>query len=780
MSVWERISGQPEKPGREIVLKTLCARFRRVQANRRVFENLIRDAGEKLGGGYVLDRQYLASVTDEAFALGGEIVTDMNALSSRRDADLYRAMDRMKKRLRHVLAWRPLVERGDLIIPFDEIDEIEHYHSVGGMITRLAEVRRLPGVLMPEGFVFSFAAFDLFARYNGIESPHDAAVPGRLKNLSNLRRKILDGAFPAELRTGVEAAVAAMQAFHDTRLKFILTASAFGDEYGAAAHGEHAAPAYGSAENVLNSYKKILASMFEDDAVMDRIRLGLDPMGHIAVAATRMIEPRVQGRVLTVNPASPFSGRMRVEEEGDGETVRFELNRISPHEISGAPPEQSAAPQGERFFIGLTEKAMLVERCFRSPREITWVCDRNGDLYITGVAPLSISADAMPATGLADALARRETLYDGTGKTASPGIAFGTVRVVSGETGFENIPGQCVIVTERITQNEGFIRCLQRAAAVLADGGAPDEAAVSSLRKLHVPTIVGLGDATSRLRDGDTVTVDADDNVIYKGMAEELLNYQLTERLNIENEREYTLLRFLLHYISQGAPAARPAQRLKSKKRDTLEQVVRTGVEGAARGLIGAMESIRRKLAGTAARLEPVRGVRLYVAGAADSPALSAVLGGLSESPGEGGKSGFPASVLAVTSFGNTILYIASGPRAYLLSACACDAAERNYIYLRISDRTHPNDLSEKRVLWLKGVLEKYDFNVYQSGGGMSACRDNMPSDAAKELLTLLGRMLRYAEGGAAAKDLTIESEIEKFFMEYGDCHERKNSGYGS
>ncbi|MFH1539686.1 MAG: PEP/pyruvate-binding domain-containing protein [bacterium] len=764
MSVWEKISGQPEKPAREIVLKTLCARFRRVQANRLAFENLVRDAGEKLGGEYVLDRQYLASLTDEAFALSGEIVTDMNALSARRDVGLYYVMDRMKKRLRHALAWRPLVEREDFVIPFVEIDELEHYHKVGGLITRLAEVRGLPGVLMPEGFVFSFAAFDLFARYNCIEAPHDAVEPAPMKNRSSLRRKILEGAFPAELRSEVEAAVSAMKLLHDTRLEFILRGSAFGEEYDTASRGEHVASAAGDAEDVLNAYRNVLASMFTDEAVIDRIRLGLDPMGYIAVAAIRMIEPGVQGRVLTVNPASPRSGRMLMEEISGDETIRFELTRLGPHEISGDPPERSAIPQGHRFFPGLGEKAMLIERCFGSPQEITWVRDRNEDLYITGVTPLSIaSADAPSSAGLADALAQRETLYDRTGKTVSPGIACGTVRVASGETEYKDMTGQCVIVTDRITHSAEFLRSLHRASAVLADGSALDEAAVSLIRKLHVPAIVGLGDATSRLRDGDTVTVDADDNVVYQGVAEELLNYQIMERLNIENEREYTLLRFILNRIAQGAPVAHPARQLKLKKRDTLEHVVRTGVDGAARGLIGAMESLRPKVAGIAARLEPVRGFRLYVAGAEDSPALSAVLNGLSESAGEGGKRGFSASGLAVISFENMILHIASGARAYLLSACVCDAAERNYVYFRISDRTHPNDLSEKLILWLKGVLEKYNFNLHQSGGGLSACKDNMPRDLAEKLLALLGRMLRYAESDAATTDIAIEKEIEKF-----------------
>ena len=763
MKVWEKISGQPAKPDRETMLRTQFARFRRMQADRSAFDSLVADAGEKLGGGYVLDRQYLASFMEQAFLHCGEMVADMNVLSKQSDVGPYKALDRTRKRLRYVLAAQPLLDQEDLIIPLSEIDELDHFHNVGAQISRLAEVGRLPGVLLPDGFVFSYAAFDVFLKYNGIETHHQMSGAGQTPLHEVSGRRILEGTIPGELRSIVETEVAMMRRLHGSRLKFVLRGSPPGQV--SMEDGTKAIVAVSTTE-ILNAWKKLLAAMFENRE--RATRPGPDAWACMAVTVTRMIESQAHGHVFTVNPEDPRSGHMLVREFSGDRSIRFELERLHPHEISGDSPAQSNVPQGHRFFTGLGEKAMLIERSFRRPQELTWVCDRSGDTYITEMQPLTLDADEDPAAGLAEALENREVLYRGAGKTVSPGIAGGAVILAAAPEQDMDTAGEYVLVTPRIAPGDGLDRLLPRAAAVLADDDVYDEDIMSLIRELHVPAIVGLGDAASRLQSGDTVTVDADDNIVYSGLAQELLNYQFMEQLNIENEQEYTLLRFLLHRIAQSVPVAYPTRQSRLKQQSTLEHIVRVSLDRAAQDLIASIGAMRAR---GARRLEPVSGVRLQiledgptVQGESMPPALEAVIEGLSASGGADAKPGFTASGLAVVSFDNLLLHITSGARTYFFNTHFCDAAEQNYIYLRISDRSHPGDLIEKQILWMKGVLKKYRVGVYMLGDGLTACRYGMPRKFARELLVLMGKMLAYAETGpATAREDSIEMEIQRF-----------------
>ena len=54
-----------------------------------------------------------------------------------------------------------------------------------------------------------------------------------------------------------------------------------------------------------------------------------------------------------------------------------------------------------------------------------------------------------------------------------------------------------------------WVPLMRRAAAIVTDsGGMTCHAAIVS-RELGIPCVVGTGDATTRLRDGEDVTVDA-------------------------------------------------------------------------------------------------------------------------------------------------------------------------------------------------------------------------------------------------------------------------------
>lgn len=113
---------------------------------------------------------------------------------------------------------------------------------------------------------------------------------------------------------------------------------------------------------------------------------------------------------------------------------------------------------------------------------------------------------------------RRADLYDArggvppedtvTGFPGAPGVVEGVARLIGRpEDGDRLRPGEILVTT---LTNVGWTPLFPRAAAVVTDMGAPLSHASIVARELGIPAVVGTGNATMRLRDGDRVRVDGE------------------------------------------------------------------------------------------------------------------------------------------------------------------------------------------------------------------------------------------------------------------------------
>jgi phosphohistidine swiveling domain-containing protein len=92
------------------------------------------------------------------------------------------------------------------------------------------------------------------------------------------------------------------------------------------------------------------------------------------------------------------------------------------------------------------------------------------------------------------------------GQPASPGRAAGPVRIVHGPGDFDRFqPGEVLVA--RATA-PAWTPLFARAVAVVTDGGTLAAHASLVAREYGIPAVVATGDATTRLRDGQQVTVD--------------------------------------------------------------------------------------------------------------------------------------------------------------------------------------------------------------------------------------------------------------------------------
>jgi pyruvate,water dikinase len=112
---------------------------------------------------------------------------------------------------------------------------------------------------------------------------------------------------------------------------------------------------------------------------------------------------------------------------------------------------------------------------------------------------------------------RRSDCYDARSRLALPADAItgfaGAAGCVEGivrrldcpEQGDRLQPGEILVA---VTTNVGWTPIFPRATAIVTDVGAPLSHAAIVARELGIPAVVGCGDATARLRDGDRIRVD--------------------------------------------------------------------------------------------------------------------------------------------------------------------------------------------------------------------------------------------------------------------------------
>jgi pyruvate,water dikinase len=99
------------------------------------------------------------------------------------------------------------------------------------------------------------------------------------------------------------------------------------------------------------------------------------------------------------------------------------------------------------------------------------------------------------------------------GVPASPGRASGPVRVLRDPTETRRVaPGDALVVTAAVP---ALAALFGRIAGLCVDGGSVAAHASLLAREYGIPTVVGLGEATARLRDGQVVTVDGSAGLVH-------------------------------------------------------------------------------------------------------------------------------------------------------------------------------------------------------------------------------------------------------------------------
>ena len=294
----------------------------------------------------------------------------------------------------------------------------------------------------------------------------------------------------------------------------------------------------GGADDVVGAVRRCWASLFGARTVFYRAKRGLGQADmDIAVVVQQQIASTRAGVMFTVDPATGRDDRLVIEGSfGLGEAVVS--GQVSPdrwvvakrtlhvlaHEtrhkelvIEGAPDghgtvtrpagqdEADAPALSDDEVRLLAELGRRIEAHYGSPQDTEWAFAAEGRAHILQSRPVTSTGHEAGEAG--------EVLVRGLG--AAPGAAAGRVRLVASLAEAGALEDGEVLVTHMTAPD--WVPLMRRASAIVTDsGGMTCHAAIVS-RELGIPCVVGTGEATTRLRDGEEVTVDAGRGVVSAG-----------------------------------------------------------------------------------------------------------------------------------------------------------------------------------------------------------------------------------------------------------------------
>jgi len=588
--------------------KLHALRFRRLTENLRGLAELCDDATHKLGGQWVLDRRYVASFGQRALELGREIVFDSGVVAGGGLAELYVDLDSVRRGLDGLLARRaPGGPAEPLVVPLGRAVDAQTVCGPGG---RPAELGQRLGIPAAEGFVITAAALVQHLKHNQLWERVQTACeprssgPGDEAEAQGLAEALRAAPLPETVQRAIDRATAALTGT-DVGDTFALYPTAMTFE-SADRSGEWPQARHGVApEEVTRAYTRLLSDLLPSHVAPKGEALGKWP----CVTCVRESPAQRRGLLLTSDPDRPLSMRLEVS-AGGGET-----HVVPRHPVGDAP---DGLPN---HFAPLARMALVMERFAGRPQMIAWTRSEGG-FAVEQCADMGPSATEPPSGPvLAEALRRYETIFSDPASVAVAGFAVGRVRRGPGPPGPPDAARPPVFVLEG-AGGELPRDALRDAAAVLVAGELVEGSWLAAAREWCVPVLAGLGAATERLGEAGTVTVDAQEGVVYRGLAEELVLYHLAEPSCYQAEPEYRLLREAIKRVAPPSHAGAAQDSEGPRGAPNLAEMLRGAHERALRSFSTLHFGSWGRPAGIALRGSGFPGsVRVVDAGGGTSPA---------------------------------------------------------------------------------------------------------------------------------------------------------------
>jgi len=450
----------------------------------------------------------------------------------------------------------------DYIVPLDSLSMADvprvggKNASLGEMIANLSSA----GVKVPGGFATTAQAFwefldhnDLRGRIDARLTPLDVAdVTALAAAGAEIRAWVEAAALPAALENGLRAAYAALGDNVSVAVRSSATAEDLPD---ASFAGQQETYLHvQGADDLLRYVRKVFASLYNDRAIAYRVHHGF---AHADVALSAGVQRMVRsdiacsGVLFTLDTESGFRGVVFITAAyGLGETVvqgsvnpdefyvhkprlaegfpavvRRELGSKAIRMVwrDGKTVIEDTPPALRRQFslndaevLELARQAMAIEAHYQRPMDVEWAKDgETGELFIVQARPETVKARAGGGERYVLEAPGEVRI---AGRAIGQKIGAGEVRLIASPAEMNRVQPGDILVTDMTDPD--WEPVMKRAAAIVTNRGGRTCHAAIVARELGIPAVVGTGEATTVLKDGETVTVscaEGDTGFVYAG-----------------------------------------------------------------------------------------------------------------------------------------------------------------------------------------------------------------------------------------------------------------------
>jgi len=436
--------------------------------------------------------------------------------------------------------------------------------SIGEMIRHLAPL----GVSVPHGFATTAQAYRDFLSQSDVSRRIATALDGlKVDDVEELARTgaqirgwILATPFPQSLQQEVLAAWAKMSAGGEIAVAVRSSATAEDLPEASFAGQQETFLNVRGPDHLLRAMHEVYASLFNDRAIAYRVHQGF---AHGDVALSVGVQHMVRsdlgssGVMFTLDTDSGFRDVVLITASyGLGETVV--QGAVNPDEIYVYKPALRAgrasilrrnlgskaiklvyaepgsgervrtvdvAPEQRTRFcitdddiVTLSRQALTIEEHYRCPMDIEWGKDgETGKIYILQARPETVqsrvgrSIQRFTLNNRSRILAR--------GRSIGQRIGAGPARIIHDVREMARVQNGDVLVAEMTDPD--WEPVMKRAAAIVTNRGGRTCHAAIIARELGIPAVVGCGDVTTVLREGQEVTVscaEGDTGFVYEGI----------------------------------------------------------------------------------------------------------------------------------------------------------------------------------------------------------------------------------------------------------------------
>ncbi|MDO4683575.1 MAG: phosphoenolpyruvate synthase [Lautropia sp.] len=465
---------------------------------------------------------------------------------------------------------------GRLVIPFEALrmTDVEvvggKNASLGEMISQLAQT----GVKVPGGFATTAEAFRLFLTHNRLTE----RINERLATLNTddvkalaqagaeIRGWVCEAEFPPALEQGIREEFARLTAASSPDVSFAVRSSATAEDLPDASFAGQQETVLNvvGIDSILDHIREVFASLYNDRAISYRVHKGF---AHEGVALSAGIQRMCRsdlgaaGVMFTLDTESGFDDVVFITSSyGLGETVV--QGAVNPDEYYVHKPMLAAgkypiirrhlgsklirmafadrkntgrtvqtldtpAEQRARFsltddeVIELAKYATIIEKHYGRPMDIEWGKDGiDGQLFILQARPETVKSQAKDTRQQRFVLKGSSDVLT-SGRAIGQKIGAGRVRVVGDSSEMDRVQAGDVLVTDMTDPN--WEPVMKLASAIVTNRGGRTCHAAIIARELGIPAVVGCGNATDVLKEGQLVTVscaEGDTGFIYDGQLE--------------------------------------------------------------------------------------------------------------------------------------------------------------------------------------------------------------------------------------------------------------------